>query len=160
MVHESGTDAVVNLFGGTAWGHIVWKRDVGLPLSPKLADAFIFDHVYQEPDNGKAYPGGKGEVGSKWMPAPAPEVWDGPHDDECYRVSFMLRAQPPWANGVAIDLDRTVQWEPRTVPWLDQRMRYVAYPPSLLKNVPGHFLPRLATPTIFDDDFQVLWWPW
>jgi len=159
VVHEGGTDAVVNLFGGTAWGHIVWKRDVGAPLSAKLADAFVFTHLYKEPDSGQISQEGEGSIGYKWKPAPAPEVWDGPHDDECYRVSFMLRAQPPWKNGVGIDLDRTVQWEPRTAPWLDQRMRYVAYPPSLLQNFPGEFVPKRDSLTIFDDDFQVLWWP-
>jgi len=159
VVHEEGTDAVVNLFGGTAWGRIAWKRDVGLPLSPKLADAFVFNHLYEELGSGQISQRGEASIDPKWKPAPAPEVWDGPHDDECYRVSFMLRGQPPWKNAVGIDLDRTVQWEPRTAPWLDQRMRYVAYSPSLLQYFPGEFFPKRDRLTVFDEDCQVLWWP-
>ena len=124
---------------------------MGLPLSPKLADAFVFDHLYEELGSGQISQGGEASIDPKWKPAPAPEVWDGPHDDECYRVSFMLRAQPPWKNAVGIDLDRAVQWEPRTAPWLDQRMRYIAYPPSLLQSFPASSS-QSETASPFDDD--------
>ena len=130
-----------------------------MPLSPKLADAFVIDHRFEQLDSGQISQAG-GSLGSKWKPAPAPEVWDGPHDDECYRVSIMLHGQATWKNVLGIDLHRTVQWEPRTAPWLGQRTRYVVYPPSLLQYFPGEFFPTGDSVTVWQDDFQVLWWPW
>ena len=39
-------------------------------------------------------------------------------------------------------------------------MRYVAYSPSLLRYFPGELLAQRETvSTVFDDDCQVLWWP-
>lgn len=155
VLHRS--DEFLDLFGGTAWGHVVWKKEVGWPLSPKLADAFVFSHAFQQLSDKGINPDGSPPVVPEWKTAPAPAVWDGPHDDEHYRVSFMLHGQTPWLNGVGIDFDRSVSWEPRTVPWLDWRLRYIAYPPSLQQNA-GTFLLDKDAP-IDLDDFEVLWWP-
>ena len=55
VVHDD--PAFVDLFAGTVWGHIVWAKNVGRPLSPRLADAFVIVHKYQL-IKGVANPGG------------------------------------------------------------------------------------------------------
>lgn len=149
-------DEFLDLFGGTAWGTIVWERDVGLPLSAKLNDAFAITHKFQE-IKGVANPDGTATNVGGWKDAPTPELWDGPHDEAHYRVSFMLHGQPPWTNGVGIALNRNVQWEPRAAPWLAERARYVEYPSSLQQTA-GAFWPTKDGVTELED-FQVLWSP-
>lgn len=150
------SDDFLDLFGGTAWSEIAWKKDVGLPLSANLADAFVFKHVFKEVD-GVAKGGGGSEDRSRWKDAAAPNVWDGPHDDEHYRVSFMLHGKPKWMNWVGIGLDPNIEWEPRVKPWLAERKRIVEYPAALQPTI-GEFRPN-ATDMIEWDAFQVLWSP-
>jgi len=154
VVHRN--DEFLDLFGGTVWGHIVWKKAVGLPLSPTLANAFVIVHKYQvikgvvNPDGTVANTGG-------WIDAATPDVWDGPHDEQYYRVSFMLHGAYPWTNGVGIFLNSSVEWEPKVAPWLAPRVRYIAYPASL-GQTGGAFWPTKAGLTDLDD-FEVLWSP-
>ena len=155
VLHES--DAFLDVFGGYAWGRIVWEKDVGVPLSPNMADAFVFTHQFEEIHDEGVGANGVADGKQVYKDAPTPRVWDGPHDDQHYRVSFMLYGQPGYANGIGIDLDRNVPWEPSFAPWLDQRMRYVKYPAALEGNA-GIFWPQRDKMKQLDD-FRVLWWP-
>ena len=69
----------------------------------------------------------------------------------------MLYGQAPWTNGLAVDIDPAVEWEPHTAPWLDKRTRYVEYPASLQNNA-GAFWPDKHGLTDLGD-FHVRWWP-
>ena len=149
-------DDFLDLFGGSAWGHIAWERDVGLPLSAKLADAFVITHKFQEIKVSRIQTApGRTSAGGRMRPRRSCGTGP-PHDEAHYRVSFMLHGQPPWTNGVGIDLNRDVPWEPRVAPWLAERVRYVTYPSSLQQT--GSVWPTKDGVTDFDD-FQVLWSP-
>jgi hypothetical protein len=154
VVHDD--PAFVDLFAGTVWGHIVWAKNVGRPLSPRLADAFVIVHKYQL-IKGVANPGGSATNVGGWVDAAAPTLWDGPHDDGHYRVSFMLQGAYPWTNGVGIHLTPSIEWEPHVAPWLAERVRYVAYPASL-EQTAGAFWPTKTGITDLDD-FEVRWSP-
>jgi hypothetical protein len=101
VVHEDAHFA--DLFAGTVWGHIVWTKNVGRPLSPRMADAFVIVHKYQLIE-GIVNPDGSATNIGGWIDAATPSVWDGPDDEEHYRVSFMLHGAYPWTNGVGIYL--------------------------------------------------------
>ena len=152
-VHRS--DDFLDLFSGTVWGRIVWDKNVGRPTSPRMAAAFLLVHKFRE-IRGEVDPSGTAQETGGWLDAPTPQLWDGPHDEDHYRVSFMLQGVHPWTNVIGLDLNPQVAWEPSTPAWLGQRSRYLAYPQSLTQTA-GAFWPARDGLTDLDD-FEVLWW--
>jgi hypothetical protein len=125
----SRDESLAGLFKNTVWGQIVWRKAVGRPRSQRMADAFIIEHHYEflewviGPDGNPQSIGGivKGAT---------PRVWDGPHDDERYRVSYILQGVHPWRNGIGVKLNPEVAWEPAGPPWMALQRRLL-YPESL-----------------------------
>ena len=73
------------------FGHIRWRRELGLPAGP-LGQAFTFDcYSFQ-----MTFPSADGII----HPTPAKlgrpvDAWEGPHDADHFRLSFMTFAVQP-----------------------------------------------------------------
>jgi hypothetical protein len=123
------SDLRTSLFGTSVWGTIRWDRALGRPSTPRLADAFSFDHWYlwvEVIDTG-----GQPIVKESWIKQPAPRVWDGPHDDESYRVGFMMRGVPGLVNRFWPAMRSPVPWEPPFPAWSSTRRGFV-WPENML----------------------------
>jgi hypothetical protein len=116
-------------FGTTLWGRIRWDRTLGRPSTNRLYEAFSFDHWYLWIEVS----GTEGEpiVKEAWIKQPEPRVWDGPHDDQSYRVSFMIRAVPTLLNRFWPAMRPDVQWNPQFPSWSSTR-RALVWPESML----------------------------
>ena len=97
------------IFKGTVFGSIRWLKTMDPLLTPKHADAFEIRLTHTE--TKPSYEGGLHWV-TIVAPGLPPSKWDGPDNDEYYRVSFMtsgLVAQRIYS----LDLSFTAQarWE-------------------------------------------------
>jgi hypothetical protein len=74
------------IFKGTVFGSIRWLKTMDPLLTPKHADAFEIRLTHTEKHLDL-------EGGAHWVTLPAldlpPSKWDGPDNDEYYRVSFV-----------------------------------------------------------------------
>lgn len=143
-------DIRTSLFGTSVWGTIRWDRTLGRPSTARLADAFSFDHWYlwiTVIDTGN-----EPIVKEAWIKQPEPRVWDGPHDDESYRVSFMMRAVPTLVNRFWPAMRPHVQWDPPFPPWSSTR-RVLVWPESML--AAGNFTVDRDDVLVFDE-YQVI----
>jgi len=102
----------LHIFKGTVFGSIRWLKTMDPLLTPKHADAFEIRLTHPE-----TYPDYEGGV-LHWVTLVAldlpPSKWDGPDNDEYYRVTFMtsrLVAQRIYS----LDVSFTAQarWESR-----------------------------------------------
>ena len=81
------------ILDGTLWGTIVWRKGLGHPMSAPFANAFTIERrSWQKELVGDA--NGVLHDVEITIPQPSPSKWDGPHDDEHYRVSFTASAVP------------------------------------------------------------------
>jgi hypothetical protein len=99
------------IFKGNVFGSIRWLKTMDPLLTPKHADAFEIRLTHTE--TVLSYEGGPHWV-TIVAPGLPPSKWDGPDDDEYYRVSFMtsgLVAQRIYS----LDVSFTAQarWESR-----------------------------------------------
>jgi hypothetical protein len=131
-------------FGNTLWGTIRWDKSLGRPSTPRLADAFRFHHAYLWIEAAAT----QGEPISEkdWYPLPPPRAWDGPHDEQSYRVSVLVRAMPGLANRFWPEMRTDVEWEPKFPAWAGTR-RSLRWPSAMVPY--GDFF-------IFTDDILVL----
>lgn len=141
---------VADLFSDTAWGTIRWDRSVGWPRAPTMADGFSFTFNYIEVEDpgvdpsGKVPEQGKGNV----KPGAPPVVWDGPHDEQNFRVSFLCFANKSSEQQLLVELKNGVAWNPIWLP----PARYIEYPQSLL---PFGFFQRKVGSVVFLDELIV-----
>ena len=113
---ESGVgDIRKSLFGTSAWGTIRWDRTLGKPVTSRLADAFTFDHEYLYLNGIDT--GAEPIVEKKWIKLPDPLVWDGPHDLQTYRITFMAQARAGWLNHLGVQMTTGVVWDPAFPRW-------------------------------------------
>src|SRR5262249_22776391 len=97
------------LLEDSVWGVIRWSRRVGRPLGPTFAGALTIQRPAYASKFEVVQGGGIRDVGT-WEPLPAPASWDGPHDDENYRVSFLCRGIRLWQNHIWVTFSG-VPWD-------------------------------------------------
>jgi hypothetical protein len=147
----------ITLYDETVWGVIRWRRGLGRPATPAMADGFVIVHEYCLCVDAGQNPDGSERMIGDWVPASTPQVWEGPDDTETHCVGFMLRGVKMWKNRVLVDLVPGVEWQPADAPWLTQRRRVVRYPPSLIPD--GEFtVPKGAAPMDLDEFAVVRTW--
>src|SRR5262249_24624902 len=76
-----------HIFKGTVFGSIRWLKTMDPLLTPKHADAFEIRLTHTE--TVLSYEGGELHFVTIVAPGLPPSKWDGPDNDEYYRVSFM-----------------------------------------------------------------------
>ncbi|HET6891964.1 MAG TPA: hypothetical protein VFH31_12740 [Pyrinomonadaceae bacterium] len=123
-------DARRSVFETTVWGTIRWDRALGHPSNVRhLSDAFSFNHWYLWINviDTEAEP----IVTEKWLELTDVRAWDGPHDEQSYRVSFMMRAVPGLLNRFWPAITSEAQWEPPAPRWASTRPELI-WPDSML----------------------------
>ena len=88
-----------------------------------------------------------------WEEGIDPLLWDGPHDDEYYQVSYILFARGGFFNRLLVALRPEVNWEPPFPRWSSNR-RVLIWPDTLL-NWGGTFFHHKDT-IIVNDDYEVV----
>ena len=116
----------------TVWGSIRWRRALGHPAGD-MHRAFGLDNQYRLIDGAVGSDGQVIDRGGWKQPSVPPRLWDGPHDDAYYRVSFMLRGVYPWYNRVLVWLDHSVPWIGVEGPSALAPQRRIQFPESLLE---------------------------
>ncbi len=98
-------------FAGSIWGSIRWSRDLGLPEVDPVARAFT---VHQEVHLDIVYVDEQGHI-DHWVTWDfgSAAVWEGPHDDAHYRVTYYSPASSPEGATVMRASLTPVRW-PRT----------------------------------------------
>jgi hypothetical protein len=147
-----GDGFVEQALGCTAWGTIRWSRTLGYPLAPRMADAFSVRFQYLVIKDGGVDPSGVVINKSEWEAAPPPLTWDGPHDEEHFRVSFLHIGFMPWLRQIIVEMIPGIQWQD-TAPWWLPPARRLRHPASLPGNGTFH-LNRTAP--VFLEDFVVV----
>jgi hypothetical protein len=120
----------IGLYDATIWGQIRWRRSLGKPESPQLADGFLIEHQYLFWWDAGPGADGTPRTKEKWFRSNQGQLWDGPEDEETLAVNFMLRGVVQRENRVFVDLVTSVEWKPADDPWLTQRRRTIQYPAS------------------------------
>lgn len=140
---------VADIFSNAVWGTIRWDRSVGWPSASRMADGFNLKFNYLEiVDDGETQSGNVTGTGTL-KPGASPLLWDGPHDEENFRVSFLYFAIKSSMQQVALELRNGVAWHPL---WLTPA-RYIEYPPSLQATL--GFFQRKVDAAVFLDEFVV-----
>ncbi len=121
------------LFKNSVWTRIVWPRSLGYPTGAAMHDGFDVQLKFLE-INGEIGPDGLPRNTSRWRDSEFIRLWDGPHDEETYRVSIMARGQSPWLNWMGVALRGGVRWEGVDSPLWLRPFRRVVYPPELEGN--------------------------
>jgi len=103
-----GSDIRAGIVANTVWGTIRWRKGLGRPTVSVLANAFVIEHrSWQEKLN---IVNGVGHWVRIIAPHDEPSKWDGPEDDEWYRVSFMS-VSPQLETRIRVDFAPHVAWE-------------------------------------------------
>lgn len=89
------------------WG-IRWKKSLGRPLTPKLADAFVVRHLGHF--KKVRLEGGRFEVIDATFPYPEPDKHDGPTNAEYYQVSVMAHSPLDQLSTFSVELAPHVAW--------------------------------------------------
>ncbi len=104
----SGSVIRADILANTIWGTIRWRKTLGRPTVPVLASAFVIEHrSWQEELN---IVNGVGHWERITVPHGEPSKWDGPEDDEFYRVSFMS-ASTQLETRIRVDFASAAGWE-------------------------------------------------
>lgn len=91
------------------WGTIQWRKSIGRPLAPTLASAFVIEHVSWQSKLEYTQDGGFKFI-DLVVPHSEPWKWDGPEDENYYRVSFMTETtQRP--NRIRVNFAANIGWE-------------------------------------------------
>jgi hypothetical protein len=120
-------------------------------MGARFADGFSVRFRRVEPD-GAVGPGGVIISTPRLVDGPTPLLWDGPHDEENLRVSFLFHGRRPFRHQALVDIRPGVDWEGTVPSWLP--LVRVIQPPASL---PGDRTFELAKvgPT-FLDEFVVI----
>lgn len=143
------------LFKDTVWTRIVWSRSLGHPAMPLMSDGFDVQLRFLEID-GEIGPDGLPRNTSRWRDGRFVRLWDGPHDEETYRVSVMARGQSPWLNWIGVARRGGVRWEGDESPLWLRPTRRIEYPPELADSAGVFELDRDGITTL--GDFHVVRW--
>lgn len=95
------------ILGNTLWGSIQWRKSIGHPVSVPFANAFAIERTAWQKE--LKYENGAVHDVTILAPLGAPTKWDGPHDEEHYRVSF-LASSLPLPTRVQVSLAPGVAW--------------------------------------------------
>ena len=153
VAHAPGNANLVDdALGGTAWGEIRWYRSLGWPIAPRMADGFSVRFLRIEPKDGGVGANGVAINESELVQAATPLLWDGPHDEESFRVSFLFHGLQGWYHQALVDLKPEIDWEGINPWWLPQARR-LRNPESL--GDLGVFKQPLVGP-VFLDEFVVV----
>jgi hypothetical protein len=138
---------VDDALGNTVWGEIRWSRSLGWPIAARMADGFSvrFQHLVV---NGEVGPGGVLINTSEIVEGATPSLWDGPHDEENFRVSFLFHGVRPWRHQAVVELKSAIKWG-GTSPWWLPPARRIRYPASLPGD--GTFHLQTIGPTFLDE---------
>ena len=98
-----------SLLADMVWGSIEWRKSLGKPLAPSMADGFEIKHLYETIEYYDRGGGIYDEV-RRWRDAGPLAVVDGPHDERTYRVRFYGWSQFFWVNRIAVEFSG-VAWE-------------------------------------------------
>jgi hypothetical protein len=140
-------EAVDDALGDTVWGAIRWNRHLGWPTAPRMADGFLVQFQYRESDPYVGVTGGKKKY--RWKNGAPPLLWDGPHDEEHFRVSFLYHGRREWKQGIIMALRTDVEWE-GMMPWWISPGRRILFPEASI-NGDGTFELNPVGPTFIDD---------
>ena len=148
-------DLARTLFKNTVWTRIVWPRSLGHPSGAAMSGGFDVQLKYLE-INGEIGPDGLPRNTSRWRDSHYITLWDGPHDDEVYRVSVMARGQSPWLHWMGVALRSGVRWEGVDSPLWLRPVRRVIYPAELTDDAGTFTLDEDGITTL--GDFRVARW--
>jgi len=132
VAHTPGNANLVDdALGATVWGEIRWYHTLGWPVAPRMADAFSVRFRRLEP-NGAAGPGGVTIDTSCLVDGATPLLWDGPHDEDSFRVSFLFHGRRPFRHQALVELRPAIDWQGTSPAWLPlaRRLRYPASLPG------------------------------
>ena len=94
------------MFKDTVWTQIEWSRALGHPTEEPMHAGFDVQAKYLL-IHGVVSAGGLVHNTSHWVDTVEVRSWDGPHDDETFRVGVMARGQSPWFHWIG---DRSARW--------------------------------------------------
>jgi hypothetical protein len=100
---------LTTILSRTVWGEIRWQKALGRPFSPTLASAFVIEHSHQQ--SVMEYVGGGVKFIDILAPHPEPSKWDGPDDEEYYRVSFKAETPQGYPTRIRVNFAAQVGWE-------------------------------------------------
>ena len=100
-----------DILADTVWGTIRWSKALGRPYSATLAGAFKIEHTHVQ--FVKEFVQGGARYIELTVPHAEPSKWDGPEDDEYFRVSFMASAAEGQQTRIRVNFANGVGWEPR-----------------------------------------------
>jgi hypothetical protein len=90
------------------WGQIRWKKGIGRPSSPRLADGFVIEHRFYDGDEQFTEAGIERMYG--WIgPLESLVKWDM-EDDENFYVAFRSLVREFRPNGIAVRFADGVLW--------------------------------------------------
>ena len=138
-------ELIDDALGNTIWGTIRWSRSLGWPDAARMADGFSVRFQYEEVDGVVGQTGGKKT--NRICDGAPPILWDGPHDEENFRVSFLHFGPHQWGHLAIVELKPDVEWD-GIVPWWRPPVRVLLYPATLAN---GIFVPKQVGPTFLDD---------
>lgn len=133
-------ELVDDALGDTVWGAIRWPRFLGWPDTLRMADGFSVRFQYLEVKDGGVGPGGTINK-SKWKDGAPPILWDGPHDKENFRVSFLHHGDRKWKHLALVNLGLEVEWE-GVRPWWLAPARRIRYPAGTIDGDGTFWLPQ------------------
>ena len=116
--------------GETIWGQIRWGRSLGWPIANRMADGFTVQFYYGEVGSPPIGADGTIDPDNNWREAPKALLWDGPHDEENFRVGIMLHLHYNtriWRYAPDIHFTPGVKWQGSN-PWWLPPARRIAYP--------------------------------
>jgi hypothetical protein len=138
--------------GETIWAQIRWSRSLGWPIGNRMADGFCVRFLYGEVGSPPVGQDGTVDPDNKWKCGPTPLLWDGPHDEENFRVGIMAHMHHNtrhWRYYPFVDFKPGVKWQ-GTNPWWLPPARRIRYPTVGLAG-DGTFKPATVGPTFLED---------
>lgn len=139
------------VFRNSLWAAISWAKSLGKPLTPQLADAFTLNLCYGYLKSAAT----SGEPISEpvWVPLPPPLAWDGPHDDQHYRVSVLVRVKSGLHHRFQPVIRREVEWD--AAPRLSRLKRALTWPQQMVPHG-QFFLYEGDDALVLDEEYKVV----
>lgn len=108
---EEESDARTASMSDTVWGTIRWNKQLGRPLTPTLAEAFVIHHQHTQKEWVMVGPGIAQEI-SIIAPHPEPSKWDGPNSNDYHQITFVTQAHGRrWeVNRIGVTFATGVRW--------------------------------------------------
>jgi hypothetical protein len=97
-----------DILSNTVWGMIRWRKALGRPNTVTLASAFVIERTCWQTE--LVFEKGALREKTFLVPLREPSKWDGPDDEDYYRVSFMADT-PQLTTRVRVDFAPLTAWE-------------------------------------------------